>query len=116
MTRLDIGELAIQACIKLASREFTAALGLASQVVAELAKLEQEESSLPEDAKQAIRQCESILSDCEDIPERGEDFAAGVIERVESIQGWIEENKHVTEAQESALKNMENAVARWVHR
>lgn len=117
MTRIEIGELAITACQSLIQkRNYSAAISISTQVVSELERLELAEAALPEDAQRAIRQCESILSDCEEIPERGEDFAAGVIEKVESIQSWIEDNKHVTQPQLDALDNMEGAVGKWLHR
>lgn len=117
MTRLDIGDLAIQACKTLVEkRDYAATIETAKKVVSELAKLDAEQATMPDEARRAIEQCEAILSDCEDIPERGEDFAAGVIEKVESIQSWIEDNRHVTEPQLTALDNMEGAVAKWLHR
>jgi phage shock protein A len=117
MTRIEIGELAITACQSLIEkRNYSAAIDISKQVIAELNKLELAEAALPEDAQRAIRQCESILSDCQEIPERGEDFAEGVIEKVESIQSWIEENRHVTDPQLTALDNMEGAVGKWIRR
>lgn len=68
------------------------------------------------DADAALEQCERILSGCDEIPERGSDFAEGVRERTESIQSWIEDNGEVTPAQQTALDNMEYGVSRWIDR
>lgn len=65
-------------------------------------------------ADKAIEQCENILELLDDLPERAEDFADSVREKVESIKGWIEENDHVTDGQINALDNMEGAVLRWI--
>lgn len=66
------------------------------------------------DWETAMEQCDRIISMCEEVRERGEDFAFGVMERTESIKGWIEENKTVTSAQLEALDNMESGVGRWL--
>ena len=115
---LYIGELAITSCQSIAGdkRDFALADQIAQQVMGALSALESEEIRMLEDAVRAIRQCEAILSDCEELPERAEDFATGVIETVESIQGWIEENRHVTEKQVAALESMAISVGNWLHR
>jgi translation elongation factor EF-4 len=116
MTRIEIGELAITACQSLSAKNYSLAIETSSRVVAELNKLELAEAALPEDAQRAIRQCESILSDCEELPERADEFKDGVTETVESIQSWIEENRHVTDKQLAALDNMQEKVGNWLHR
>lgn len=65
---------------------------------------------------EALDQCDRIADLCEQVPERGEDFASSVLEKVESIRDWIEENDHVTEKQLKSLENMEAGVLRWVER
>lgn len=67
-----------------------------------------------DDAIKAVEQCDRILDACEDVPERGEDFASSVMEKVESIREVIVKHDRVTEGQLSALDNMETAVGRWV--
>lgn len=61
-----------------------------------------------------LEQCDRILALCDDVPERGEEFAESVRGKVESIRDWIEEHGEATEAQQQALDNMEEAVGRWI--
>ena len=70
---------------------------------------------LSDEVQNAIEQCERILEMCDEVPDRGEEFADGVRERTQSIFEWIEENRHVTDAQITALENMESGVSRWIH-
>ena len=42
------------------------------------------------------------------------DFADSIREKAGSIADWIEENNHVTGAQEEALGNMKNGAERWL--
>lgn len=62
----------------------------------------------------ALAHCESILEKLDDIPDRGQDFAESVREKVESIQAWVEEHGDATQAQLDALQNMEDGVDRWI--
>lgn len=64
----------------------------------------------------AVEQCDDLLAACLDLPSRAEDFAFSVREKVESIRDWIVEHEHVTEAQLSALDNMNGGVDRWLER
>jgi DNA uptake protein ComE-like DNA-binding protein len=66
------------------------------------------------DWEDAIEQCDRILSDCDDVPEAGDDFAYSVRENVEGIKATIEEKEYVTPDQQSALDNMESGVRRWL--
>lgn len=66
------------------------------------------------DWEEAKELCEEILAELADLPERAEDFSAGVEERVLSIMEWIEENEHVTEKQIQALKNMREGIDKWL--
>lgn len=61
-------------------------------------------------ALEEIDEAESML---DDLPERAEDFADSVRETLSSIRGWIEENSHVTPAQESAISNIEAGIGKW---
>lgn len=77
---------------------------------------------MPEDAgneeldwEAAIEQCDRIFDKCEEVPERGEDFAYSVMEKVESIRESIEKSERVTQGQLTALENMESGVDRWLH-
>ena len=59
-------------------------------------------------------QCLALLARCEELPERAEDFAGSIIEKVEGMAEWAEENEHATEAMRHALENMADAVERWL--
>lgn len=54
------------------------------------------------------------ISDAGDLPERAEDFADSVKEKLGSIEAWVEEKKHITDAQQSAVANMEAGIGRWM--
>jgi hypothetical protein len=68
------------------------------------------------EAIEAIEQCERIMEKIHDVPEAGEDFAASVSEKVDSIWQWIEEHGRVTPKQQEALDNMESGLDRWLER
>lgn len=53
---------------------------------------------------------------CDEIPERGEDFAESVQAKLESIIETIERTEHVTPAQKQAIENMEHGIERWLDR
>jgi hypothetical protein len=59
-------------------------------------------------------QCERILASITCLPDRAQDFGESVQEKVESIQAWIEDNERVSEAQQTALDNMESGIDRWL--
>ena len=63
-----------------------------------------------------VSDCDSLIRMCEDVPERGADFASSVQERVEGMRQWAEENRHVTEKMEAALTRMTDGVAKWMPR
>jgi hypothetical protein len=71
-------------------------------------------AGMPSEAEEALNQCDHILELCDEVPEKGEDFAESVREKVESIAEWIRENEHVTDAQKDSLNNMERGVSRWI--
>lgn len=54
------------------------------------------------------------ISMADDLPERAEDFADSVKEKLESIEVWVEENKHITDSQQNAVANMEAGIGRWM--
>lgn len=66
------------------------------------------------EATDAIDLCERILTDIDEIPERGWDFAESVREKVEGIKDWVLEHDTVTEPQADSLKNMEEGVGKWL--
>lgn len=61
----------------------------------------------------ALDLVEEIESAAEDVPERGEDFAASVLECANSIGDTIEQNEHATPRQMEALENMIEGLMRW---
>ena len=63
--------------------------------------------------KLAVKQCESLLAELADLPERAENFVASAEETVLSIQEWIEEHQHVTPAQTKALYNILSGASKW---
>jgi hypothetical protein len=62
----------------------------------------------------ALELARSILDDVEEVPEEGEDFAAGIQETTEGIMETIEEKDFVTPNQLRALVNMRNGLNRWL--
>lgn len=64
--------------------------------------------------RDAVALASSIIEDCDEIPEAGEDFAASVQEKVGSIMETIEELDRVSPNQIRALVNMQSGVARWL--
>ena len=75
-------------------------------------RLEQPEPSLDGSWQGFRDQCLALLARCEELPERAEDFAGSIIEKVEGMAEWAEENEHATEAMRHALENMADAVER----
>lgn len=67
---------------------------------------------LPPDVQEWIDTCDRILEDCGDVPERAEDFAISVSEKIESMAEWIEENKRITPKMIEAIENMDEALQR----
>ena len=66
------------------------------------------------DWEEALELCEEIEDLLGDLPERAEDFAQSVGEKVDSMREWIEENEHVTEKMVDALENMKEGSERWM--
>jgi len=60
-----------------------------------------------------VEDAEKLLDGLDDLPERAEDFAEGVRERLEGMIEWARDNEHATEKMWSALYNMQDGVARW---
>lgn len=55
-----------------------------------------------------------VISDAEEVPERGEDFAHSVIEKVQAISETVEQHESVSAKQWKALENMHRGVQRWL--
>ena len=64
----------------------------------------------------ALNLVAEIESEADDVPERGEDFATSVVEKAKDIGSTIEENEHVTDAQQDALDNMMSGLQRWTRK
>lgn len=66
------------------------------------------------DVSEALELGQSIMDDADDVPEGGEDFAAGVSATTSDIMETIEERGQVTEGQAGALQNMRNGLDKWL--
>ncbi len=66
-----------------------------------------------ESAEEAYKIVKSILRMAESVPEKAEEFAAGVSETAVSIQSRIEKMGKATPKMISALTNMESGLSRW---
>jgi hypothetical protein len=69
-----------------------------------------------DDPDAAIEFCDELLEDARTLPERAEDFATSIVEKVEDMKEWIEMNWRVTEGIANALENMRAGVDRWLNR
>lgn len=67
-----------------------------------------------EEVKRFLRAAHVALADAADIPERGEDFATSVTEKIESMAETVEKGQFVTAAQWTALDNMHDGIKRWL--
>ena len=61
----------------------------------------------------ALEHAEDLIVRAEDLPERAADFAESIQETLKGIAAWVEENEHVTDAQQTALDNIEGGVEKW---
>jgi hypothetical protein len=64
--------------------------------------------------EEADQLCDEILEMIDEIPERGENFGASVMAKVEDIQKTIKETERVTSGQLTALENMKEGVQKWI--
>jgi len=62
----------------------------------------------------ALAICDHIKDMADGIPPAGAEFAASVLEKSESIRGFIEKHGEATIDQVAALKNMELGLEKWV--
>jgi len=61
-----------------------------------------------------IEDARAVLALLDDLPERAEDFAEGVRERIEGMIEWSEDNDgFATDRMTDALSNMERGIERW---
>jgi hypothetical protein len=72
------------------------------------------------DWKDASEQCDRIADTIGELEDEGTvdkapDFFESVKEKVTDIQETIDKRQQVTEKQQKALDNMEDAVNKWVH-
>lgn len=63
----------------------------------------------------SIEYIDSIIAAAEGIPEKGKNFAASIIKTTQSLRDGIEDAEHVTEKQDAAINNRNQAVDRWFH-
>jgi hypothetical protein len=73
---------------------------------------DESDDDLPEEIQEWLDTRNRILEDCEDVPERAENFAISVSEKIESMAEWIEENKRITPNMIAAIENMDEALQR----
>ena len=64
--------------------------------------------------QETLDQIRDALYDARDIPERGEDFADSVIEKLKDIKATIEETGRVTGPQGDAVENMHAGIRCWL--
>lgn len=68
------------------------------------------------DYKTTLGHIKQAVEDASELPEKAEAFVESVTEKLTSIAEWIDENKHVTDAQKEAVENMWGGVERWQQR
>lgn len=93
---------------------FAEKLGLNCSI-AEKRKKKEEKIRLKPEVEDALEQGERILELCDEMPERGEDFADSVSAGCREVMAMIEERNHVTADQQRALDNWEDGLSRWIH-
>lgn len=65
------------------------------------------------DYKQLLDEIDTLIGDCEDLPEEGEEFANSVDEKVRSIRATVTEHEHCDRKQKEAIAAMQDSVNRW---
>ena len=66
------------------------------------------------DWEDALELCEEIEELLDELPDRAEEFATSVGEKVADMREWIEDNEHVTPKQLDALENMKAGCENWL--
>jgi hypothetical protein len=64
--------------------------------------------------KVTLEDIEAALADVPDLPDRAEEFANSVDEKLRSIHEWVTEHDHITDAQQDAVANMISGVDKWL--
>lgn len=62
--------------------------------------------------EEALDRIQDLIARANDLPDRAEDFASGVIQTLEDMFRWIDEHQHVTPKQLAALDNIEGGIGR----
>jgi hypothetical protein len=65
--------------------------------------------------QQAVEDLDAVLSMCDDVPERGEDFADSVRDGAIDMQEWIKKEKYVSADQRRSIENWKDGLMRWIH-
>ena len=60
--------------------------------------------------EEAIKLCEGIISDLEELPERTRRWREDTYGYVEDVQNWMEEHKHCTEKQVKRLEEIKEEI------
>ena len=63
--------------------------------------------------KAFVKSAHECLSDIDELPERVEDYADSVRERVDGMLAWAKDHEHVTEKMDCALENIHEGVLKW---
>lgn len=61
-----------------------------------------------------LEDIEDALTSVEELPDRAEEFANSVDEKLRSMHEWITKNEHTTEPQQNAVDNMASAIRKWL--
>ncbi len=69
----------------------------------------------PDEVEEALALVEDICAKADEVPEAGEEFAQSVFSKAEDIGENIEQHNRVTEAQMTALENMNEGLDKWFH-
>ncbi len=62
---------------------------------------------------QLLDEIDTLVGDCEELPEAGEDFAVSVDEKARGIRANVTEHEHCTQKQKDAIANMQDGVNKW---
>jgi hypothetical protein len=64
--------------------------------------------------KTFVQDAREVLDGLGDLPDRAEEFADSVREKLEGMVKWAEEEGHATNAMINAVQNMAEAVGKWL--
>ena len=57
---------------------------------------------------------EEAIDWCDEVPERGKEFADSVLMKLESLQDWLKDGQPLTELQEAMVVNIREGLKKWV--